>query len=163
MVVGNQLDGAAPRLDASRMSDLETAKKALLEGIASPKVEALVEAMFLAATADGELASEEMLQFTATLGALTDKAFDGEAVAAMLETLTRRVREEGRQARLAAIAQRLPEPKTRETALILAAAITASDGDIKSTENDLLADLAEALLVEPGRASELISRVQRRA
>lgn len=145
------------------MSDLETAKKALLEGVASPKVEALVEAMFLAASADGELAGEEMLQFSATLGALTDKQFSPDAVAKMVETLAAKVGAEGRQARLSAVAQRLPEPKTRETALILAAAIVASDGKVELSENDLLADLAEALGVAPERATELVVRVHQRA
>lgn len=144
------------------MSDLESAKKALLEGVASPKVEALVEAMFLAASADGELAGEEMLQFSATLGALTDKQFSPEAVAKMVETLAQKVAGEGRQARLSAVAQRLPEHKTRETALILAAAIVASDGKVELSENDLLADLAEALGIAAERASELVVRVQQR-
>ncbi len=144
------------------MSDLKTAKEALLEGMQSPKVEALVEAMFLAASADGELASEEMLQFSATLGALTDQAWKPETIATLVEGLGLRLRKEGRPARLASLSERLTAPKAGETALILAAAISASDGEVKSAENDLLADLAEALGVDPGRASELIARVQRR-
>ena len=144
------------------MSDLKTAKAALLEGMDSPKVEALVEAMFLAASADGELASEEMLQFAATLGALTDQTWKAETIAALVEQLGVRLRKEGRTARLLAVSERLDAPKAGETALILAAAITASDGEVQSAENDLLADLAEALKVDPGRASELIARVQRR-
>ena len=144
------------------MSDLKTAKEALLEGMQSPKVEALVEAMFLAACADGELAAVEILQFSATLGALTDQAWKPEAIAVLVEQLKTRLKAEGRQARLGSVAARIEDPKGRETALILAAAITVSDGEVMSTENDLLADLAETLGVDPGRASELISHVQHR-
>lgn len=144
------------------MSDLEHAKKELVTDLGSPKVEALVEAMFLAATADGEFASEEALQFTATIGALTDRKLEGEAVAALVSRLTELLKAEGRQKRLEAIAARLPAGKGRETAVILAAAITASDGEIQGSENDLVADLAEALGVDPERAIELVQKVHRR-
>jgi tellurite resistance protein len=143
------------------MSDLDHAKKELSDELGSPKVEALIEAMFLAATADGEFAPEESMQFSATIGALTDRTLDPDGVFRLVGLLSEKLRNEGRQARLSAVAQRLPEGKPRETALILAAAITMSDGDVKSTENDFIADLAEALGVEQGRAVELVQKVQR--
>jgi tellurite resistance protein len=149
-------------LPSSRMSELDAAKRALSEGdFGLPKVSALVEAMFLAATSDGELAPEESLQFCATLEVLTDKRYPPETVQQMMDRLAALVRKEGRQARLAAIAQRIPDEKTRETALILAAAITASDGKVHEAENDLLADLAEALRITPERTVELVTRVHR--
>ncbi len=144
------------------MSDLDRAKKELAEQIGSPKVEALVEAMFLAATADGDLAPEEMLQFRATVEALTDKKLDGETVQGLVERFSRLLKQEGRPKRLEAIAARIPAGKPRETAILLAAAITASDGEIRGAENDLVADLAEALDVPPERAVELVSKVHRR-
>ncbi len=144
------------------MSELDAAKQALSEGdLGLPKVSALVEAMFLAATSDGELAPEEGLQFKATLEALTDKRFAPEAVQKMMDRLKELVRKEGRQARLSAVAQRIPDAKTRETALILAAAITASDGQVQEAENDLLADLAEALQIDPSRTVELVTKVHK--
>jgi tellurite resistance protein len=144
------------------MSDLEHAKNELVTDLGSPKVEALVEAMFLAATADGEFAPEEGLQFTATIGALTDKKLEGAAVAALVARLSDLLKAEGRQRRLESIAARLPVGKGRETAIILAAAITASDGEVQGSENDLVADLAEALGVDPGRTIELVQKVHRR-
>jgi len=144
------------------MSELDTAKQALSEGdFGLPKVSALVEAMFLAATSDGELAPEESLQFRATLEALTDKRYPPETVQQMIEKLTGLVKKEGRQARLASIAQRIPDDKTRETALILAAAITASDGEVREAENDLLSDLAEALRISSERTVELVTRIHK--
>jgi tellurite resistance protein len=141
------------------MSDLDQAKKELSEELGSPKVEALVEAMFLAATADGEFAPEEALQFSATIGALTDKKLDPDVVHRLIGQLSLRLKSEGRQARLGSIAQRLPAGKPRETAIILAAAITASDGEVKSSENDLVAELADVLGVDPERAIELVQKV----
>lgn len=143
----------------SDLADLDNAKKELSEELGSPKVEALVEAMFLAATADGEFAPEESMQFTATIGALTDKKLDPDTVSRLIGQLSLQLKTEGRQARLASIAARLPLGKARETAVILAAAITASDGEVKGSENDLVADLADALGVDPGRAVELVQKV----
>ena len=143
------------------MSDLDHAKKELSDELGSPKVEALVEAMFLAATADGDFASEESMQFSATIGALTDRKLDPDAIYRLVGELTLKLQGEGRQARMSSIAQRLPEGKPRETALILAAAISKSDGEVKSVENDFIADLAEALGIEQGRAVDLVQKVQR--
>ncbi len=143
------------------MSELETAKRALTdEPVTSPKVDALIEAMFLAATADGEIAPEEALQFVATIEALTDRKLDREAIERRMGVLKALLREEGRQARLVAVSARIPAGKPRETALILAAAITASDGEVKGEENDLLADLVDTLGIDQGRAIDLIQRVQ---
>lgn len=143
------------------MSDLDHAKQELSDELGSPKVEALVEAMFLAATADGDFAPEEGVQFSATIGALTDRKLDPDSVYRLVGLLSQKLKNEGRQARLSAIAQRLPEGKPRETAVILAAAITMSDGEVKAVENDFVADLAEALGVEQGRAVELVQKVQK--
>ena len=147
------------------MSDLASAKQTFLTDLAdvtSPKVQALIEAMFLAATADGEFAPEESLQFSATIEALTDKKFDGASIQKRVEQLSLLLKKEGRPARLSEVAKRLPLAG-RETALILAAAITASDGKIEDRENELLADLAEALEVPQTRAIELITKVHRSA
>ena len=144
-----------------RMSDLEHEKRALTDEPTSPKVDALIEAMFLAATADAEIATEEARQFVATVEALTDRKLTAEDIERRVALLKALLREEGRQARLSAVAARIPPGKPRETALMLAAAITASDGEVRLEENDLLADLAEALGVEEGRAIELIQRVQK--
>ena len=155
------------------MSELASAKQALLldlgpapttdlATISSPKIQALIEAMFLAATADGEFAAEESLQFSATIEALTDKRIDAASIQKRVEQLSALLKKEGRPSRLSEVAKRLPAAG-RETALILAAAITASDGKVVDRENDLLADLAEALEVPQTRAIELITKVHRSA
>ncbi len=141
--------------------ELDGAKRALTdEDPASPKVEALIEAMFLAATSDGEFAIEERGQFAATIEALTNRKLSREAIDQRADRLGAQLRSEGRQARLSAVAARLPAGKGRETALMLAAAITASDGVVERAENNLLADLADALEIGPARAVDLISRAQ---
>ena len=142
------------------MSDLAAAKKALVEDdVTSPKVEALIEAMFLAANADGNVSEDEVAHFSATVEALTEKRFSASAVRGRVETLKGKLKTEGRAARLSSLAARLGAGKPRETALILAASITASDGNIAHSENDLLADLAEALEIPQATAVDLVGRI----
>ncbi len=143
------------------MTDLAAAKQALLEEVATPKVEALIEAMFLAATSDGDFAASEAGKFAATLEAITEKRLDAASIDRRVASLAQLLRKEGRPARLGAVAARLTTPTARETALILAAVITKADGFFHAGENDLLADLAEALGVEQGRAVDLVERIHK--
>ncbi|GAC1357414.1 MAG: hypothetical protein NVS3B10_11440 [Polyangiales bacterium] len=142
------------------MSDLDAAYRALTDDAASPKVEALIEAMFLAATADGHFAPEESAKFAATIASIARGKIGADAIDRRVGQLSLLLQNEGRQARLASVAQRLPAGAPRETALMLAAAITASDGMLVARENDLLADLAEALEISPVVAVDLIERMQ---
>ena len=140
-------------------SSIDAAKQELTKDIGSPKVEALVEAMFLAATADGVIDPSELGRLSATLEALTHKSLSAETAQAILDELSVKLRADGRAARLAAVAARLSGEKARETALLLAASIAKSDGVVRERENYLLADLAEALAIPQGRAVELIANV----
>jgi hypothetical protein len=146
---------------------MQAAKEAFSEwvdlGLGAPKVAALVESMFLAASADGHVAAEEALQLAATASALTDRRFSAEEIHTLLQKFAVLLRDDGVEARTREVVAALPAGKARETALILAAAITGSDGEIRLEENSFLADFAEALEIETGRAVELIDRVQQRA
>jgi tellurite resistance protein len=132
----------------------------LLDDVASPKVEALIEAMVLAAMVDGELAPQESSKLIATIEALTNKKLSGEGLGKRIEALSTLTKREGRPARMSAVAARLAAGKPRETALMVAAAITAADGKLEGKENEFLADLGEALEISTERAVELIERVR---
>ena len=57
----------------------------------SPKLEALVEVMFLAAWADGDLGAEERAQFARSVETLTDKRVEGAAFEALFEKLSKQL------------------------------------------------------------------------
>jgi len=143
------------------MSDLDTAYRALTDDTVSSKVEALIEAMFLAAVADGSISPDESAKFAATVSSLSKGKIARTSMDRRVGELTVLLGSEGRKARLDAVKQRLDPGAPRETALLLAAAITASDGEVVWRENNLLAELAETLEIPQERAVDLVSNVQR--
>lgn len=142
------------------MTTLDDAYRALAEDHISPKVEALIEAMFLAAVADGSISPEEAAKFAATVSSISKGKIAQDAVNRRVGELTVLFGNEGRKARIAAVKNRLAAGAPRETALLLAAAITASDGEVVWSENTFLADLAEELEIPATRAVDLVSRVR---
>src|SRR5258706_10123020 len=98
-----------------------------VRALGDAKLEALVEVMFLAASADGDFSPVEREHFLKSVESLTD----GRIPAARLETLLTEanaaLEHSGREARLASVKARLPEAATRRVALSLAIQVTAAD------------------------------------
>jgi tellurite resistance protein len=130
-----------------------------VRNLAHPKLEALVEMMFLAASADGEFSEEEQAHFYASVESLTDGRLDKAQCAALLERLRAELESEGRDARLAAVKQRLPEPPARKVALSLAIQVTAADGIIRTSERELIMETAEALEIDRDEAADLVAKL----
>jgi len=143
------------------MTTLDDAYRTLADGEVSPKIDALIEAMFLAALADGAISPDESAKLAATVTTLTKGKIPREAMDRKIGELTMLLGRDGRSARFDAVKARLDPGTPRETALLLAAAITASDGEVVLKENDLLADLAERLEIPQSRAVELVDRMAR--
>ena len=130
-----------------------------LAALAHPKLEALVEMMYLAATADGEFSEVEYDTFLQSVESLTDGRLvrkDAEAIVARVKT---ELEQDGREARLAAVKARLPEPGARKVALSLAIQMTAADGFIRTSERELILETAEALEIEPNEAADLVAKL----
>ena len=124
-----------------------------------PKLEALVEMMFLAAAADGEFSDVEKKHFRQSVRSLTD----GRITEQELETLTiemaKRLQNEGREKRLGDVRKRLPEGDARRVALGLAIQITAADGIIRTSERELILQTAEALDIDRDQAADLVAEL----
>src|ERR1700759_3445246 len=116
-----------------------------IRALGDARLEALVEVMLLAASADGDFSDVERAHFVKSVESLTD----GRIAVARLETLvteaTSALEREGRAARLAAVKARLPEAGARKVALSLAIQVTAADGIIRTSERELILETAEAL------------------
>ena len=132
-----------------------------LQALGEAKLEALVEAMFLAASADGEFSPVERAHFLKSVESLTDgrvpTARLAQLVAAAGEALVR----EGRKARLLSVKSRLPDPGSRRVALSLAIQVTAADGIIRTSEHELIAETAEALEIDRDEAANLLNSISR--
>lgn len=131
---------------------------AKLEGVGEDELEALVETMLLAAHADEEFSEEERAHFARRIEALTGRPEGDEAIVRQVRELERRIAAEGRPARLAALPRRLPDPERRVVALELAVELMASDGLLRTSERELVLEVAEALAIEPDRAADVVRR-----
>src|SRR3978361_626267 len=98
------------------MSDMGNDVRALGDA----KLEALVEVMFLAATADGDFSDVERVHFVKSVESLTDGRLAIERLAPLLDEASGALEREGREARLTSVKARLPEANARRVALSLA-------------------------------------------
>jgi uncharacterized tellurite resistance protein B-like protein len=122
------------------------------------KIEALLEMMFLAAYADGEVSAAERAAFKAQILVGTE----GQLQVAMVEMIMRQVEEalvhDGREERFAAIRQRIPEERMRRAALEIAGRILRADGELHVDEVAFLGRAAEALGLDPSVAHEILAK-----
>ncbi|MBI2392535.1 MAG: TerB family tellurite resistance protein [Deltaproteobacteria bacterium] len=127
-----------------------------LQGFDTSRLEAVIELLYLAAAADEEFSDEERAHFRTSVESLTDHAVDD------LDGLVSRVavalQAEGRDARLAAVKARLPDPKMREVALQMAIRLMAVDGVVRTAERSLIMEAAEALEIDGDRAADMVAR-----
>jgi tellurite resistance protein len=132
-----------------------------VRALGDAKLEALIEIMFLAASADGDFSDIERKHFVSSVESLTD----GRLAKARLETLLSEahsaLEREGRSARLASVKARLPEAGARRVALSLAIQVTAADGIIRTSERELILETAEALEIDRDVAADLVSKLGR--
>jgi tellurite resistance protein len=130
-----------------------------VQGLSDAKLEALVEMMFLAASADGEFSDVERQHFLKSVESLTS----GRLTTATIEGLLTRAKADldasGREQRLAAVKERLPDAGARKVALSLAIQVTAADGIIRTSERELIMETADALEIDRGEAADLVKKL----
>jgi len=126
-----------------------------------PKLQALLETMVLAAFADGEFSAEEQAHFAKSVESLTDGSLGGARLEAMLGQVLAAWKGQGSEARLASIKERLPDAGARKVALSLAIQVTASDGIIRTSEREMLFDMAEGLDIDRDEAADLVVKLTR--
>lgn len=129
---------------------------AFVRDLNDEKIEALIEMMFLAAAADGELGPEEHRQFVESAENLTSRQITGDKLEALLARAKKDLEASGRDARLAAVKERLPDLGARKLALSLAIQITAADGVVRTSERELIMDTAAALDIDGDSAADLV-------
>ena len=126
-----------------------------LRDLDDAKLGAVIETMFLAAYADGDFSEEERADFQKTVTSLGEGRLSDEAA----KTLVARVEKDAagdRAARLTAIRAALPDADTRELALSLALRVMAADGIIRTSEREMIMDLAEGLQIDRDRAADMV-------
>jgi tellurite resistance protein len=132
-----------------------------IHGFPEPKLEALVEVMYLAAAADGEFSDVEREHFVGNLESLTDGRLNRERLDSLLARAESDLEAQGREARLASVKERLPDAGSRRVALSLAVQLMAADGVIRTSERELILETAEALEIDRDDAADLVKSVTR--
>ncbi|MGK3987986.1 tellurite resistance TerB family protein [Sorangium sp. So ce136] len=130
-----------------------------LKTLDEPNLEALVELMFLAAFADGEFSQEEKVHFARSVESLTDRRIPQSTMDELIHTVVTQLQQEGRAARLASLKERLPSPQARKVAFSLAAQVVVADGVVRTSERELLLDVAAALEIEQTEAADVVRRL----
>src|SRR4026209_1172548 len=97
-----------------------------VRGLASAKLEALVEMMFLAASADGEFSESERKYFVEGIESLTDGRLGRPKLEKLISRAQGDLAAHGREARLQNVKVRLPDAGARKVALALAIQMTAA-------------------------------------
>ena len=124
-----------------------------------PKLEALVEVMFLAAFSDGEFSDEERAHFAKSVESLTDRRLEKGALEALMTRLEKDVRGDAREARLGSVKTRLSDPGARKAAFGLAIQVVAADGIVRTSERELLLELAEGLDIDRDEAADMVKKI----
>jgi tellurite resistance protein len=132
-----------------------------LQALGEAKLEALVEVMFLAASADGEFSPVERAHFLKSVESLTDGRLPTARLATLVAEAGEALEREGREARLLSAKGRLPDAGARRVALSLAIQVTAADGIIRTSERELILETADALEIDRDEAANLVSTLNR--
>ncbi|MFO0617753.1 MAG: hypothetical protein U0414_34485 [Polyangiaceae bacterium] len=122
-----------------------------------PKLEALIETMFHAATADGDFSAPERAEFVKNVASLTDKRLDSATLDALVKMIAAQTGSEGRPERLKAVSATLGSDRLRLVALELSIRIVAADGIVRTTERELLLDVATAFGIDNDKAADLVA------
>lgn len=132
-----------------------------IESFDEPKLEALVEMMVLAASADGEFAPDERAKLEVGVLTLTSRRLDPGRLPALLTSLEKRLAEEGRDARLVAVRDALGDAASCKVALELALSVMVADGILRTSERELIVDTAEALDIDRDVAADMVKAALR--
>lgn len=125
-------------------------------------IEALVEAMFLAADADGEVSPDEESELCRSISAVSSGEIDEARARAAMARARLALAESTRSRRLQFIGSAIPKLR-RRNALALAAQVTIVDDVITGDEEDLLVELGGALGMERAEALEVVRAVMEMA
>jgi tellurite resistance protein len=139
---------------------------ALLRTIDGEQVDALVDTMVLAADADGEIGvaeRENMVTSVRTLaaGSKHDESLTAERIGQLLDKAVQHIADKGRDGLIAHVKSRIEDADGRKAALGLAITVSAADGIMRTSERELIMDLAEALEVDRDEAADMVRDITR--
>jgi tellurite resistance protein len=125
------------------------------------RFDALCEAMYLMASADGKMTPDEEDTLRGAIRELSEGNVRSVHIKSMLEGATERLAKQGLDARIAAVAEKLIiDDASADAAFVLCAAVAFADDEIADEENEVLNKLADALGMEAEHAEHLLDQMQ---
>ena len=125
-------------------------------GLGEPKLLALVEVMVLAASADDDFGEEERKKVHASVTNLTSDRFEPPAIDEMIRGVVGRAKESPRPERLRALRETLGDAAANRVALELAIGVMLADGVVRTSERELIAEMAECMGIPGADAADLV-------
>ena len=138
----------------------------LLKNFGAGELRALVECMVLAADADGEFTDDERQQLMASIQGLSKgtehaSALSGEALDQLVKSIQEKLAADGRAKRIEVLKDRLVGDGAHQAALGLAIMVTAADGIVRTSERELIFELAEGFDVDRDTAADMVRKITR--
>ncbi len=138
----------------------------LLKNFGAGELRALVECMVLAADADGEFTDDERQQLMASIQGLSkgtehESALSGEALDQLVKSIQEKLAADGRAKRIEVLKDRLVGDGAHQAALGLAIMVTAADGIVRTSERELIFELAEGFDVDRDTAADMVRKITR--
>lgn len=121
---------------------------------------AMLEVMYIVATADGYFATEERRAFLAHAASLSEGKLDGAHLALLVESWVRRGVGVSAEVRLAELAVDLPDETSRRIAFGLATAMAEADGQMLMSESGILSKVSRAFGLDAEAADEIAQSVR---
>lgn len=125
-----------------------------------PKLEALIEIMYLAAYADGSFAPEERAHFSRSVQSLTDRKVTPEMLEQIVSRLDAARKAAGTAALIAGARATLGSPGACRVALNLAFGVMMADGKVTDAERTMLYEIGTALGFERTVTENLLKEAQ---
>lgn len=131
-----------------------------IQQLSPAQTAALVEVMALAAEADGEVSGDELVELAQNISRVTNGAVSREQAEAGVASARTALAASDRSTRLSIVKNALA-PAERRHALLLAIQVTSADGRIRTSERELILQMAEALEIDGEIAADLVRAVAR--
>ena len=125
-----------------------------------PKLEALIEIMYLAAYADGSFAPEERAHFSRSVQSLTDRKVTPEMLEQVVQRLDAARKATGTAALIVGARATLGSASACRVALSLAIGVIMADGKVTDSERSMLYEIGTALGVERSVTENLLGEAQ---
>lgn len=138
------------------MKEQILAQQAMQAAAHNSQIEALVETIYLVASADGRFSGSECEELSAHVAALTDGQFSTDEIETLRQSAESRAGE-GIEARAQAIAECVTDMDLRRSALLAASAVAWQDGGVGQKEGLALQTLARAFGIPTNELHKIMS------